>query len=289
MNKTLEEITKYLTEEKRLAITEIEKFKKLKYETLSILEKQDSRYKKHIFFERYPSEVKISTTCLGHLCDKEIDKIALSELSREIIERKCVICRQNIYGKIEDPNYRYDNSENIIPRSIYEKSKKYGEYSLEEINKKLYNLYIRYQILSQVSYNICTLFGHNREYHHSSEFECTRCEMIMDTYHQFRYFKISTINPREIGMDCNDIALLSFLHLDYTFDSSLPELSQWKHVLSLNKETIIRELCKDIEVVIKEEDIVVEDEVFSEIVEERQKQEKNKVKIKKIDPSKTWY
>ena len=287
MSKILEEKTKYLTEQKEIALAEIDKLKKLKYDILSTLEQQDSRYKNHIFLERYPQEVKIATPLLGDLNDEKINKIALSRLSRKIIGIRCVICRQNFYGEIQDPNYCLDNSENIIPRSIYEESKKYGEYSLEEINTKLYNLYLRYQALSQVSYNICALFGHNRKYHHSSEFECTRCEMTLNTFYEFRSFKSATIKPREFNKEYYVIPALRFIHLDYDFDSLLP--FQCKNILSFNKKRLIKELSIDIKGTIKEEDIVVDDEVFKETVSKIQETEKKKVKVKKVDYSKTWY
>lgn len=265
MSKILEEKTKFFVSQKEIALAEIEKLRELKFKTLRELEMQDKRYSNHVFIEKY---TPTSSTLMGpHMYNRRTDYY-----------RRCAICGQSIYGKI-------NNSENIIPKSIYEKSKTCGEYSLEEINTKLCNLYLRYQILSQVSYNICGLFGHIRKHHSAIECECPRCEMKEDTYYNTRIFNpVITLSEidRKSRHYVRPMAQLQFLHLDYGFDTCLPVRHQWKYLLLLDKKTIIKELCVDINASIKEKDMVLEDEEFMDTINSMNKKEMEKAKSRQL-------
>lgn len=269
MSKILDEKTKFFISQKEIALAEIEKFKELKYKTLRELEMQDKRYSKHIFIEKY---IPISSTLMGsHMYNRRTHNYY----------RRCIICGENIYRKI-------NNSKNIIPKSIYKKSKNYGEYSLEEINTKLNSLYLRYQILSQVSYNICCLFGHIRKHHSASECECPRCEMKEDTYYNTRRFN-PVITLSEIDRKSRSYvrprAQLQFLHLDYGFDTCLPVRHEWKYLLLLDRKAIIKELCVDINSSVKEEDIVLDDEEFMDTINSMNRKEKEKTKTRQLVPN----
>lgn len=255
MTKKLEEITNYLLEEKQKVLSEIEKFKKLKYSTLDTLESMDIRYKTHIWIEN------IYYGIYQNGC-------------------RCAICRQDGYGEIKDPNYYTTNYKNIIPRSIYENKFKISEYTLEEINTKLYELYIRYQIILQVSYNICTIFDHNEKYTSSDQYNCPRCGMSVKTF--------AILNPH-ITLEPTitkkkRCVNLNFLHKDYLFSDVVRLFDDWKYLLSLDKKVLTKLLCSDINIKIKEEDLIVDDEVFKETINKSMQELKNKAQTRAYTP-----